>query len=375
MAEILARLREIAASVMYAAEGRELETVLQRIAEVAKDLAQTRYAALGVPDGQGGLRYFKTVGMTLEEIARMEHPPIGHGLIQAPMRERHTIRLEHMRDDPRSVGFPANHPRMDSLLGVPVQLGQRLFGVLYLCDKTNGQPFNEDDAVLVETLAGYAALAVAGAEISQQHSRLDLLEERERISMELHDGVIQSLYGVGMQVELLRGEPTVTSDALKPIVDNLNDIIEEIRSYIMQLRRGDENRTVRVCLMDMLGRLHQPEALRVIVDAPNTKPPFPPAIFESICLIINEALSNAIRHAEAKTLTLRAEHDRSYFTVYVQDDGRGFDPNELHNTRKTGGLGLRHMQHRARLYGGEVSIDSGIGQGTTLTIRIPIRAY
>lgn len=374
MPYVLSRLKEIASMVLFAIEASELESILQRIAEVSKELTGTRYVALGVPDGNGGLRYFKTAGMTAEEIALIDHLPRGHGLIRAPMRERHTIRLSRIQDDPRSVGFPPNHPEMTSLLGVPIQMGQQLFGVLYLCDKTNGELFNDEDEALVETIAVYAALAIASAEMNQSRNRLALLEERERIGMELHDGVIQSLYGIGMQVELLRLNGTAAeAESLTPVVDALNDVIEDIRAFILELKsRGDNQLTTYHCLQQMLLRLHLPPSLNVQVDAPDTRPPFSPAIFESICLIINEALSNAIRHAGAKTLCVTAKHDRVWFTVIVEDDGNGFS---IEQVQDAGGLGLQHMQRRARLYGGSVDVDTAPGKGTTLTIKIPIRAY
>lgn len=374
MPYVLSRLKEIASMVMYAIEGSELENVLQRIAEVCKDLTNTRYAALGVPNSTGGLQYFKTAGMTPEEIAMIDHLPHGHGLIRAPMRERQVIRLSCIQDDPRSVGFPENHPQMTTLLGVPIQMGQQLFGVLYLCDKANGELFDDDDEALVETIAVCAALAIAGAEMNQTRNRLSLLEERERIGMELHDGIIQSLYGIGMQIELLRiNGADKETDTLTPVVDALNDVIEDIRTYILELKsRGDNQLTIKNCFEQMLLRLHLPPSLTVQINAPETRPPFSPAVFESICLIVNEALSNAVRHAGAEKVYLTAQHDRVWFTVIVEDDGQGFSVDQVWDS---GGLGLQHMQRRARLYGGTVAVESAAGKGTTLTIRIPVRAY
>ena len=107
---ILPQLREIASAVMYAAEAGKLEVVLERIAQVSQDLVNARFAALGVPDGRGGLRYFKTTGLTPEEHSRLTHLPRGNGLIGAIMQERKAIRLERMQDDERSIGFCKAHP-------------------------------------------------------------------------------------------------------------------------------------------------------------------------------------------------------------------------------------------------------------------------
>ena len=374
MNSVLNRLKEISSAVMYAAEASDLETVLERIAHLSKELGGTKYAALGIPDGKGGLRYFKHAGMTDDQVEKVPHLPRGHGLLGALMRERETILLDDIGTDSRSYGFPDHHPPMHSFLGVPVQVGNQLYGMLYLSDKENGEPFNDEDQLLLETLAGYAALAIAGAELGQQKSRLRLLEERERIGMELHDGIIQSLYGIGMQVDLLRQDnDQIAADKLTPVIDSLNDVIEDIRDFILELRsRGSRQRTVKESIERIAQRLHPPHHIDITVNAPDDKPLFTPAVFESICLIINEAMSNAIRHASADHIRVDALQSRTMFKVVVRDDGEGFDVDVLDGQS---GLGLRNMQQRARLYGGRVRIDTEIGCGTTLYIDIPLRSY
>lgn len=368
MTIILKQLQDIVSVVMHAAEGNNLETVLERIAEGSREIAQTKYAALGIPDGHGGLRYFKVAGMSREAVSRMAHLPRGEGLLGAVMRDRQAIRIPDMRQDPRSAGFCANHPYMTSFLGVPIQVGGRLFGILYLCDKIDGTLFDDQDQWLVETMAGYAAVAIAGAELSAQQNRLRVLEERERIGMELHDGVIQSLYALGMHVELLRTGATLHNDDLKPIVDGLNEIIEDIRRYIMNLSaKSEKTRGIRQILYDMVERLYAPDLVKIEIHAPDQAPPFSPAAFEGICLIVNEAISNAVRHSQANHITVICEIVQHNLIISVNDDGQGFD---LQNA--TMGLGLQNMKQRARFYGGDVVIYSERGQGTKLTITIPI---
>ena len=384
MNDVLSRLKEIANATMFAAEAHDLEMVLERIANVARELAQTRYAALGVPDGnmnahnnngtgKNGLRFFKTSGMAPEEIAMLEHYPRGHGLIGAPMRERQVVRMDCMQDDPRSAGFPKNHPQMTSLLGVPIQTGGQLFGVLYLCDKLDGTPFNDHDQLLIETLAGYAGVAIAGAELNQQRNKMQLLEERQRIGMELHDGIIQSLYGIGMQVELLRSDDTVPSSELAPVIDSLNDVIEDIRHYIMDLRQRDSSKmSMRDCIQQIAERLNMTSGIELQVSAPDDAPPFSPAVFESVCLILNEALSNAVRHASASRIDIDVQKRNGNVVIAVADNGRGFDTNAIGNQS---GLGLRNMQQRARLYGGSIDIDTAPERGTRLIIDMPTHKY
>lgn len=366
---ILAKLKEIAETVMYATEARTLREVLRRIAIAARQTVRSRYAALGVPDGRGGLRYFEVAGMTVDEIALLDHPPVGRGLLGVIMNERTSLRLERISDDPRSVGFPKNHPTMTSLLGVPIQVGQQLFGMLYLCDREDGQPFSEQDQWLVESLAGYAALAIAGVYLSEQQSRLTLLEERERVGMELHDGIIQSLYAIGMQLQLMRLSGENQEDGFTQAIRSLDNVIEDIRRYILNLRSAVyHHQTITQALQDTLTRLHVPPDLSIQVHAPQDHPPLEPPVLEALCQITQEAVSNVIRHAAATEVVIQVNQQESLLQLVIRDDGQGFD---LDATANHEGLGLRNIQQRARIQGGRATVRSAPGEGTELVVSIP----
>ncbi len=365
------QLKDIVGLVLYATEGSTLQQVLQRIAAAARDLIKAKYAALGVPDGHGSLDYFEVAGLSEEEIERIPHPPVGRGLIGEIMHHREAIRVPQIEDDERSSGFPEHHPPMTSMLGVPVQSGTQLFGMLYLCDREDGHPFTLSDQWLAETLAGYAALAIAGSHLREQERRLTLLEERQRIGMELHDGVIQSLYAVGMYLDLARNSNDLKPENLMTAIDSLNDVIEEIRTYIMDLRTNTyTKKTIREALHDILARLYVPTELDIHVDAADQFPPFDASDFESICFIAREALSNAIRHADASLIVVTCQMDQDVMTLTVRDDGKGFDPN---STNSQNGLGLRHIRQRTLKHDGEAQILSTPGAGSTVIIAIPLK--
>jgi len=367
---ILISLKEIAEAVMYAAEAGTLEEVLQRIAQVAKQVVHAKYAALGVPDGSGSLKYFKTEGMSEEQIHAIGHYPVGKGLLGLIMRERKALLVPEMQKHPRSMGFPANHPKMTSLLGVPIQTGAQLFGMLYLCDRMDGLPFDEQDQWWVEALAGYAALAIAGSQLSEQHQRLTLLEERERVGMELHDGIIQSLYAIGMQLQLMRLSNKITESGVADSIRNLDQVIEDIRGYILNLKTSTyQQKTIKACLQDIMARLYIPETLSVQIEAPDRQPPFSAPVFEAVCQITQEAVSNVVRHANATTLKIQTTQKESIFTLSVSDNGTGFNPEDasLHE-----GLGLRNIQQRARIHGGKITVQTTPQDGTTVTLKIPL---
>lgn len=369
MTLVLTSLKSIAEQVMRAAEAGTLEEVLERIAEVTQRLVGARYVALGVPDGMGSLRYFKTVGVTAEIIEMIGHLPVGRGLLGVIMNGREVLRLEDMSTHPKRVGFPKNHPPMHSLLGVPIQLGAELFGILYLCDRFDGLPFTEQDQWLVETLAGYAALAIAGVQLSEQNQRLVLLEERERVARELHDGIIQSLYAIGMQLQLIRLTEKAPDTNLPDIIHTLDRVIEDIRSYIMNLKSVNyAEQTVQQVLEDVVARLHIPPSLAIEVDAPRRLPPFPAPVLEAVCQITQEALSNAVRHAAADNVRISASEDDHIFRLVVEDDGQGFE----NRTPDHEGLGLRNIQQRARIHGGNIRIQTTPKEGTRVILTIPL---
>jgi signal transduction histidine kinase len=142
-----------------------IEAVLERIVHLAREQVGAHYAALGVVDDEGKLVQFIPVGIPAEDLERMGHLPEGHGLIGAIMKERRTIRVPDISLDARKVGFPPNHPPMQSLLGVPILLGDRLLGQIYLTDKQDYPIFTEIDARVIETLAAYSAVAISNARL------------------------------------------------------------------------------------------------------------------------------------------------------------------------------------------------------------------
>jgi len=144
-------------------EDVSLETLLERIASVACEQAQARYAALGVLGSDGKLKQFISVGMTQAEIRRIPHPPVGRGLLGALMNTEKSIRVPEISSDSRSSGFPRNHPHMSSFLGVPIRLGDKQLGQIYLTEKLDHFEFTADDERIIQMLAAYAAVAIHNA--------------------------------------------------------------------------------------------------------------------------------------------------------------------------------------------------------------------
>jgi two-component system, NarL family, sensor histidine kinase DevS len=170
-----------------------LETLLERIASTACEQAGARYAALGVLDEDGGLKQFITVGMTEKEIKRIAHPPMGLGLLGELMDTNMPLRVPVIKEHPRSVGFPANHPRMSSFLGVPIRTAERQLGQIYLTEKLNEPEFTSDDEMIIQMLAGYAATAITNARLYEKMKERDLALTLHNEDMILLNGIASTL--------------------------------------------------------------------------------------------------------------------------------------------------------------------------------------
>lgn len=165
------RLRRLLDAVPHVVGELELAHVLERIIEAAVELVDARWGALGVIAPDGMLEQFVHVGMAPPEVLAVGHLPEGHGLLGAVIDTGEAIRLPHLSDDPRSVGFPAHHPHMDAFLGVPIRVRDRVFGNLYLTNQYGGPEFTADDQHLVASLAAIAAIAIENARLFEQQVR------------------------------------------------------------------------------------------------------------------------------------------------------------------------------------------------------------
>ncbi|MFI9746553.1 MULTISPECIES: GAF domain-containing sensor histidine kinase [unclassified Streptomyces] len=165
--ELTARVPQLLEAMRSVGTGLELHSTLDRICETAAELADARYAAIGVVDDEGeGLSDFVTFGVGEDVARRIGHLPDGHaGLLGALIRDPQTIRLADLATDPRSAGFPPGHPPMRSFLGVPIRVQGEIFGNLYLAEKNGGGEFNDYDVHMVRVLATEAGIAIGNARL------------------------------------------------------------------------------------------------------------------------------------------------------------------------------------------------------------------
>jgi len=162
-----------------------IESLYERIANQACQLMESQYGALGILSDTGKLDKFFPAGLLVSNMQSMDQQPIGMGLIGELMCASETIRVKNIASDPRNIGFPFNHPGMKSFMGVPIRHANRNLGVIYLADKKDGTEFTDEDQLVIEQLARYAAVAINNARL---HDRLirrdhDLTRRNENLAL------------------------------------------------------------------------------------------------------------------------------------------------------------------------------------------------
>lgn len=356
-------LVEAAAGVV---EETDLEHVLRRLVTEARSATGAKYAALGVIGEHGVLTDFLYEGLTAQQAEHIGHLPSGRGVLGAVVRENGTIRLDDITDHADSVGFPANHPTMDGFLGVPVSVGGATFGSLYLTEKPGG--FTDQDERVALALSRIAGAAVHTARLQQRLQKLAVVEDRQRIARELHDSVIQEMFAVGLSLQSLSHlvENTQVEARLLDAVDQLDHSVEALRRHIFELRHEESTTTSpKDDLEDLVNRMGSAYPADVHIDIKGDDTPLS-SFSEDLPMIVTEALSNALRHSGAATVTVLVATTDAECSVRVIDDGAGFDA-----TRPTKGLGLENLKTRVGALGGSVSIASSSG-GTEFVARLPV---
>ncbi len=258
---------------------------------------------------------------------------------------------------------------------LPLKASGELVGVLGVATRSQS-PFNKRDIQLLSALGNWAGLAIENARLHQNARRLAVLEERERIGMDLHDGIIQSIYGVGLAMENLQhmledGNPQA-KNRVKHVIDALNQIIRDIRAYILDLRPRQLNNEN---LLDGLKRLAAEYRANTLASATvnGSKAKLdslPPSHSMALFHICQEALANAAKHASAKHVSINLWVTDERVVMEVRDNGRGFDPEKM---SRSIGHGLANMQTRIRTVGGEVDITSAPGEGASVLAWVPRR--
>ena len=528
------RLDGLVEAMLVVTSGLDLDVTLKTIVHTAIDLVDAGYGALGVRGHHHELVEFIYEGINAETRELIGPLPEGRGVLGHLIDEPKPIRLDNILRHPASVGFPPNHPPMRTFLGVPVRIRDEVYGNLYLTDKADGQPFSEDDEVLVEALAAAAGIAIDNARLyeqsrvrqswieatrdigtellggadpaqvfrliadeslkltgadavlvavptdtelptpevtelvvvetagvagparsaapiavaasvigevftgrsprrldaitdsldvmpeagpalviplrttetvagvlvilrrrgakiftaeqlammaafadqatlawqlasTQRHLReLDVLSDRDRIARDLHDHVIQRLFALGLSLQgtIPRARSAEVQQRLTDTVDELQGVIQEIRTAIFDLHGGAAETTrLRQRLDEAVGAFPGSD-LRTTVQYVGPLSVVDAGLADHAEAVVREAVSNAVRHSDARTLTITVRVEDELL-IEVVDDGRGMPADVTPS-------GLNNLRRRAADAGGDFSVGDAPGGGTVLRWTAPL---
>lgn len=357
-------VREVATTLLA---GDTAHTALQLVTRHARELGNADMATISVPEGDG-LRIITADGAGAHDLLDLEVRLAG-SLSAEVIRTEHTLVVA-------DAGRSTLAQPMVSVAGVgpmilvPLALRTSAAGVLAL-GRVAGRPgFGTADIPLLESFAEQASLALEYARALSEISRLGMIEDRERIARDLHDGVIQSLFAVGIG---LQGTAAVVGDArladrIQQFVTEIDRVIGDVRSYIFSLRpsvlsAGNLTNTVE----QLAHEVEERTGVTVIAEVDVSLEAALADSSAQIVHIIREALSNVGRHAGATTCRVSILRNASSAIIEVDDDGRGFD---VGSTRQ--GMGMGNLAERAEAIGGTLEVDSKPGSGTTVRVRVPL---
>ncbi|MFC3493725.1 GAF domain-containing sensor histidine kinase [Glycomyces rhizosphaerae] len=368
------RLRALLDAVISIGSDLELAAILDRIVAAACTLVDARYGALGVLDGEGGLADFRTQGLSEAEIIALGDPPTGRGILGHIIDVPDPLRLDDLSRHPASVGFPPGHPPMRTFLGVPVMVGEKAWGNLYLTDKRGGGRFTDDDEDIIKALAAAAGVAIDNARLygeladsQADRERLLIFRDRDRIGRDLHDLVIQRLFATGLQLQSVVHlvDAPEAAERINTAVDEIDGAISDLRAAIFSLHTGAEQQlsvTVKGLAGVVRGQLGFMPHVRFEGPVDSA---VPEAVRIEVLAMLREALSNAARHAGARHVSVTVAVAEGRLAVTVADDGGGIPAAAPRR-------GLANLAARAEVLGGEFTIGAVEPTGTELHWSIPL---
>jgi signal transduction histidine kinase len=398
----------------------DLTEVLQKVVDLSRSLLNAKYGALGILDEDGeNIDQMITSGLSPHARAQMDRFPFGSGLLAAPIKERRSVRVGTIAADDRARGFPPNHPAMHTFLGVPIMSKGRMFGNLYLADKLpdvhteepahlirGAVAFSQEDQELLEMFANQAAIAIENAQLYRQNQQLAIFHERERFGMDLHDGVIQSIYAIGLMLDDARHrfptDPSAAQQGIDNAISGLNRVISDIRSYIHDLRTHQfQHRNFQQDLEELVRDLQTYSILDVDLELdPVATTRINQRIAKDLLPIAREALTNVRKHAHATAVKIQLQRHDTGIALSIVDNGIGLaqtnggglagnhDPHHAngthssqpeaappyqhgHGSRPSAGQGLRNMHERAEKLHGTLKVTSAHEGGTQVEVCIP----
>jgi signal transduction histidine kinase len=321
-------------------------------------------------------------GETLEQ-RRM---PADQGIAGWIFTHRQPIIVEDVSRDARffrgideSLGYHTS-----SLIGVPLTTKGEMIGVIEILNKRSGEKFDEQDLDTLSALAGQAAIAIGNARlysrIREERDRMLSVEEEvhKKLARDFHDGPAQTLASIIMDIEfiqkLMYREPSKVEAELLQLKEKATKAMHQARTTMFELRPLVlETEGLKAALEYYVKQLRKTENVSIHLQVEGLEERLPHRVEDIVFAIVREALSNIKKHAKADNIWLTVIHKRMALLTTIQDDGRGFNVEEVEISYATrGSIGLLNLYERAEMLGGRISIESAPGHGTTVNLMVPL---
>jgi two-component system sensor histidine kinase DevS len=358
------------------ASSLDLEALLTTVVERARDLLNADNAMLSLISPAGDeLVVRASVGLQTEAMRNL-HWHVDDFIKGGVEAAEVPVIVRSYPDDPQVSQPPlaaAIEEGVGSFVAARFEAKGKVLGVLNV-GNLRPTPFTQRDGELLQSFANLAAIAVENASLYEKTQDLAVLEERQRIGMELHDGVIQSIYAVGLNLEdcaeEVHANPTEVRSRLDKGISDLNRVIQEIRAYIYDLRPGVVSRGgVSEALRELLREVKVNTLMETELAVEGEMPVLSEEQSTNLIRIAQEALTNVKKHAQASAVRARLHTEDGLLRLTIADNGQGFDPDQPMTPAQQG---LRNMSERARALGGNLCVESADGKGTSLEVTVPL---
>ena len=362
--ERLEAVLEVAQTILA---GRPVRELMQLTAERARVLAGAAIAALAVPDEAERMFTLEVVDGEAADKLRGQQVRATGASSGSVLRTDEPLVVDDL-----SQGFSAGIDSASELgpaMLVPLAVGPHRFGTLVLANPTGARAFESEDRTLIQLFAAQAAVALDYARAQDNVRRLAVLEDRDRISQELHDGVIQSLFAVGLELGVMAGASKGGhQQQLRDLIAEINTVIRDLRAYIHGLaprflNDADLKRALERLAGDFTSKLKIAARAEITDGAAVLLAPRAAEVLQ----FVSEALSNVARHSGSASCSVTLAVSGSDLALEIRDEGTGFDPGAAYGR----GFGLSSLKVRAERLGGQLVIDSAPGAGTSVRLVIP----
>jgi len=365
----------------------DLNRLLRKIVHAAVEVLNASTGSLLIWDPtDNSLVFAVTEGGEGEgETLKQSRMPADQGIAGWIFTHRQPVIIEDAWQDERffkgideSLGY-----RTKSLIGVPLMTKGEMIGVLEVLKKS-GEKFDEQDLDTLSALAGQAAIAIVNArlysQIREERDRMLGIEEElhKKLARDFHDGPAQTLASLIMDIEfiqkLLERDPSKAEAELLQLKEKATKAMHQARTTMFELRPLIlETEGLKAALEYYVEQLRQTENMSIHLQIEGLEESLPPRVKDIVFAIVREAINNIKKHARANNVWLTAiRRDRELFTT-IRDDGQGFNLEEVEISYATrGSIGLLNLYERAEMLGGRISIESALGQGTIVSLTVPL---